>query len=222
MIRWLRHCVLALIAGALLAALPAAAQRPQSLPVSDLMIETATAKHKFRVELARTPDQRSIGLMHRASMPADAGMLFDFETDQPVSMWMMNTLIPLDMLFIARDGRIVNIASTAAKVGYPYTAAYVASKHGVLGLTRAVALEAQRYGVTVNAICPGWIDTDMTRASIGRIADRTGRSLDEARETIAGMNSSGRLIDPAAVAELCAHLLSPAAAATNGEALDIT
>ncbi len=124
-------------------------------------------------------------------------------------------------MFERRRGRIINIASTAGKVGYAYTAAYVASKHGVLGLTRAVALEAVRFGVTVNAICPGWIDSEMTDASIARIAARTGRTAAEARQTLESMNPSGRLIEPSEVADLCADLISAAGAARNGEAIDL-
>jgi NAD(P)-dependent dehydrogenase (short-subunit alcohol dehydrogenase family) len=124
-------------------------------------------------------------------------------------------------MFARRRGRIINIASTAGKVGFPYTAAYVASKHGVLGLTRAVALEAARFGVTVNAICPGWIDSEMTEASIARIVERTGRTHADAKRTLEAMNPSGRLIEPAEVADLCAHLASDAAADRNGEAIDL-
>lgn len=124
-------------------------------------------------------------------------------------------------MFERRRGRIINIASTAGKVGYAYTAAYVASKHGVLGLTRAVALEAARYGVTVNAICPGWINSEMTEASIARIAGRTGRTHADARHTLEAMNPSGRLIEPSEVADLCAHLISDAGASRNGEAIDL-
>ena len=124
-------------------------------------------------------------------------------------------------MFARGRGRVINIASTAAKVGYPYTAAYVASKHGVLGLTRSVALEAASRGVTVNAICPGWIDTDMTQRSIGRIVERTGRTPQDARRAIEQMNPSGRLIDPEEVASLAAYLASSAADAVNGQALDV-
>jgi len=73
-----------------------------------------------------------------------------------------------------RSGRVINIASTAGRIGYQYTAAYCAAKHGVLGLTRAVALEVAAKGITVNAVCPGWVDTEMTAASIRRMVERTG------------------------------------------------
>lgn len=124
-------------------------------------------------------------------------------------------------MFSRGRGRIINIASTAGKVGYPYTAAYVASKHGVLGLTRAVALEAAPKGVTVNAICPGWIDTDMTRRSIDRIVEKTGRTMEEARRAIETMNPGGRLIRPDEVAAVAAYLASAEAATVNGQALDV-
>jgi len=124
-------------------------------------------------------------------------------------------------MFSRRSGRIINVASSAGKVGYPYTAAYVASKHAVLGLTRSVAMEAAPRGVTVNAICPGWIDSPMTERSLARIAEKTGKTVDEARQILAGMNPQGRLIRPEEVAEVAAYLASADGAGTNGEAIDI-
>lgn len=124
-------------------------------------------------------------------------------------------------MFDRRRGRVINIASVAARVGFPYTAAYVASKHGVLGLTRAVALEAQGRGVTVNAICPGWLNTPMTQQSIARIVEKTGRTAAEARRALEEMNPQQRLIEPEEVAEVAAYLASPAADGINGQDLDI-
>ena len=124
-------------------------------------------------------------------------------------------------MFERGTGAIINIASTAGKIGFPYTAAYVASKHGVLGLTRAVALEAARYNVRINAICPGWVNSEMTDASVARIVERTGRSAESARQLLAAMNPGGRFVEPMEIADLCAHLLTPAAAGMNGEAIDI-
>ena len=108
----------------------------------------------------------------------------------------------------ARWGRIVVIASTAAHVGEPYIAAYTASKHGVLGLVRSAAAELARDGVTVNAVCPGFVDTPMTDATIANIVATTGRGADEARETLARKQPIGRLITPGEVADavsFCVH-----------------
>lgn len=120
-----------------------------------------------------------------------------------------------------RRGAVINIASTAGKVGFAYTAAYCAAKHGVLGLTRAVALEAGPRGVTVNAVCPGFLDTPMTDASVARIVERTGRSAEEARRALAVMNQQGRLITPDEVADVVAFLASEEGRATNGAAIDV-
>lgn len=98
-------------------------------------------------------------------------------------------------------GRVVVVASVAAKVGEPYIAAYTASKHGVLGLVRSAAAETARTGVTVNALCPGYVDTPMTEATVSGITDRTGRSPQEARRILQDKQPIGRLITPEEVAE---------------------
>ena len=120
-----------------------------------------------------------------------------------------------------RWGRIINIASTAAQQGYAYTAAYCAAKHGVLGLTRSVALEVERHGITVNAICPGWVDTEMTAASIARIVETTGRAASAARAELEAMNPQGRLIRPDEVAALAFWLVGDAASGLTGQAYNV-
>jgi NAD(P)-dependent dehydrogenase (short-subunit alcohol dehydrogenase family) len=99
------------------------------------------------------------------------------------------------------DGRIVVVASIAAKVGEPYISAYTASKHGVLGLVRSAAAELARTGVTVNAVCPGYVETPMTEQTVSGISSRTGRSNDEARAILAGKQPIGRLITAEEVAD---------------------
>ena len=98
-------------------------------------------------------------------------------------------------------GRVVVVASVAAKRGEPYISAYSAAKHGVLGLVRSVAAETARTGVTVNAVCPGYVDTPMTDTSVARISASTGRSEDDARSVLEGKQPIGRLIRPEEVAD---------------------
>lgn len=119
-------------------------------------------------------------------------------------------------------GRLVAIASTAGLKGYPYVAGYCAAKHGVIGLTRALALETATSGVTVNAVCPGYMLTPMLERSLETIMAKTGRSRTEAEAPLLAANPQGRFIDPAEVAAAVLWLASDAAAAVTGQAISIS
>jgi len=116
-------------------------------------------------------------------------------------------------------GRIVTVASTAGLQGARYTAAYTASKHAAVGLMRAVAAEVAGTGVTANAVCPAFVRTDMTTASVQRIVASTGRSGAQAEEALASMTPLGRLLEPEEVAFAVAFLAAPEAGAINGQTL---
>jgi NAD(P)-dependent dehydrogenase (short-subunit alcohol dehydrogenase family) len=116
-------------------------------------------------------------------------------------------------------GRIVTVASTAGVVGAKYTAAYTASKHAAVGLTRAVAAEVAGTGVTANAVCPTFVRTEMTRESLRRIAERTGRSEAEGEAALVAATPLGRLLEPDEVAFAVAFLAAPEAGAINGQTL---
>jgi 3-hydroxybutyrate dehydrogenase len=118
-------------------------------------------------------------------------------------------------------GRIVNVASIAGKTGYPYVSAYAASKHGVLGLTKCAALEVAPAGVTVNAVCPGYVDSPMTDASVRRMAEKTGRGEPEIRRHLAESSPQKRLFTPEEVAALVVFLCGEDARGINGQALTL-
>lgn len=118
-------------------------------------------------------------------------------------------------------GRIVNVASTAGLIGYGYVSAYCAAKHGVIGLTRALALELASKGITVNAVCPGYTETDIVRDAVANIVDKTGRTAEQARAELAARNPQKRLVQPEEVADAVAWLCQPSASAINGQAVPV-
>ena len=119
------------------------------------------------------------------------------------------------------NGRLVFVASVASLRGVPYASHYAASKHGLLGLMRSLAAEYARSNLTVNAVCPGYVDTPMTDQSVARVSKITGRSDEDARSAITEMNASGRLVDPQAIGNVIAMLCLPASRDINGAAITI-
>ena len=123
---------------------------------------------------------------------------------------------------IARgEGRVVNVASTAGLTGYRFVSAYTASKHALVGLTRALAVETARDGVTVNAVCPGYTDTELLAESVTRAARRTGKTPEEIRAIYAAANPQRRLIRPEEVARAVAWLCEPGQSSITGQALAV-
>jgi len=147
--------------------------------------------------------------------------------------WRAVTAVNLDSVFLCTQqvlqgmqtqawGRVINIASSAAQKGYAYVSAYCAAKHGVLGLTRALALENATKGVTINAICPGYTDTDIISESVANIMQKTGRSKEEALLTFTSTNPQGRLVLPAEVAASVLWLCANSSAAITGQAISVS
>jgi len=119
------------------------------------------------------------------------------------------------------NGRLVFIASVASLRGVPYAAHYAASKHGLLGLMRSLASEYAKTNLTVNAVCPGYVDTPMTDQSVARVSEITGRSAEDSRGIITNMNASGRLVDPQAIGNVIAMLCLPLSRDINGAAITL-
>ena len=119
-------------------------------------------------------------------------------------------------------GRLIAICSTAGLKGYAHVTAYAAAKHGVVGLTRSLALEVARKPITVNAICPGFLETEMTEGSIQTIVNKTGRTAEEARAALAAFNPQNRLFNPSEVTATALWLCSPGAEGVNGQAISLS
>lgn len=124
-------------------------------------------------------------------------------------------------LLASDNGRLVFVASVASLRGVPYAAHYAASKHGLLGLMRSLAAEYAKTDLTVNAVCPGYVDTPMTDQSVARVSQITGRSEEQSRGVITNQNASGRLVDPDAIATMILTLCLPQSRDVNGAAVTI-
>jgi NAD(P)-dependent dehydrogenase (short-subunit alcohol dehydrogenase family) len=118
-------------------------------------------------------------------------------------------------------GRIINIASTAGIKGYPYVAAYCAAKHGVVGLTRALALETAQTGITVNAVCPGYTDTELLQDAIRTIMEKTGMDREKAESMLKSTNPQRRFVEPGEVAATVAWLCRPGSESITGQAIAV-
>ena len=205
--------------------------------------ETAAANSHIHAVAADVTDEASVAALYEKAQGArgpfdiviaNAGMATSAPAAKTtLAQWQQTLAVNLTGAFLsvrpamdtmrnARGGRIVFIASTAGLKGYPYVAPYVAAKHGVIGLMRALAAEMARTGVTINAVCPGFVETDMLEDSITRIMTTTDRTADEARAALTANNPQRRLIQPQEVADTVLYLCSAQAGSITGQSISVS
>ncbi|MBX9817733.1 MAG: SDR family oxidoreductase, partial [Burkholderiaceae bacterium] len=193
--------------------------------VADVTDEAAIAHAFAQAKASFGPVQvlvNNAGQAHSAPfLKTDAALWQQMLSVNLTGTFLCTQAVLQDML-AAKWGRIINVASTAGLVGYAYVAAYVAAKHGVVGLTRALALEVAKKGITVNAVCPGYTETDILRESIANVVAKTGRSVEEAHAEFAAGNPQGRIVQPQEVADAVLWLSGPGAASVTGQSIAIS
>lgn len=193
--------------------------------VADVTDEAAMARLHAGAEAARGPVDIVVANAGGAqSGPAHRTSLADWQRalDLNLTGAFLTVKPALAGMTRRKAGRIVFVASTAGLKGYAYVAPYVAAKHGVVGLMRALAVETVKSGVTVNAVCPGFVETEMLEQSVQRIVETTGRSAVQARASLAATNPQDRFIQPQEVAAAVLWLCSEAAQSVTGQALSIS
>jgi NAD(P)-dependent dehydrogenase (short-subunit alcohol dehydrogenase family) len=161
------------------------------------------------------------GIAESASLERTSDEMWDriMELDATAPFRVTRAFVP--GMIKAGWGRIINVASNAGVSGYGYTAAYCAAKHAMVGMTRALAIDLARTGVTINAICPGWVETAMSDEAVSRIAQKTGRTLEEARASLANMSPQRRMITTAEVAHTAIMLCADDARGIHGQTIVI-
>ncbi len=206
---------------------------------SEHRLHAVAARHeRISSIVADVTDEQSVRAMFAASGPVDivianagASASAPFvKTD--LGSWQNMMAVNLTGVFLTlreglrqisdRGGRLIAVASTAGLKGYAYVAPYAAAKHGVVGMVRSLALEIAKTRTTVNAICPGFLDSEMTDRSVANIMEKTGMDAAKARAVLAGHNPQGRLIQPREVADTALWLCGEGAAGVNGQAISVS
>lgn len=198
---------------------------------AQVFAEACDVTQKAQVESLRDKSEKCFGavqiLVNNVGMAPAADFL-----DMPDRLWDEVMRVNVDSVYHccktflppmieARWGRIINIASTVARVAYPGIAAYATSKHAILGLTRSLAMETARSGVTVNAVCPGYVNSQLTRENARRLAEKRGKSLDEALAMLAASCPQRRLIEPEEVAYATLMLAAERARGITGQGIQV-